>query len=244
MDHGSLRGPALTRAIQERIKDYINANRLRPGDPLPPEGQLAADLGISRGSVREAIKALESLGIVQVRHGSGVFVRGFNLDSILTLFSYGMAFDPDTIPEILQIRVWLETAPVDEVLARLDDGLLHRLEALMAAWGAKVEQGEATGDEDREFHRLLYSALGNQSFTSLLEVLWVAYHATGIVQATGKADQARTYAEHQAILAAVAAKDAGLVRARIIEHYPSFEELSALVEARRVRNHQEPIQSI
>ena len=63
------------------------------------EGQLAADLGVSRGSVREAIKALESLGIVEVRHGDGVRVRAFNFDSTFDLLSYGLVFDPARIKE-------------------------------------------------------------------------------------------------------------------------------------------------
>ena len=62
----------LNRVIQDQIKQYITENKLESGDLLPPEGQLAIDLGVSRGSVREAIKALESLGIVEVRHGDGV----------------------------------------------------------------------------------------------------------------------------------------------------------------------------
>ena len=87
-----LRGPLLNQAVQERVKDYITDNHLEPGDPLPAEAQLAADLGVSRGSVREAIKSLESLGIVEVRHGSGIYVRRFNFDSIFNLLSYGVIF--------------------------------------------------------------------------------------------------------------------------------------------------------
>ena len=71
------RQPILTRAIQEQIKRYVTQEALVPGDPLPSEIQLAVTLGVSRGSVREAIKALESLGIVEVRRGNGIFVREF-----------------------------------------------------------------------------------------------------------------------------------------------------------------------
>ncbi len=59
---------------------------------------MATDLGVSRGSVREAIKALESLGIVEVRHGDGVRVRAFNFDSTFDLLSYGLVFDPRASP--------------------------------------------------------------------------------------------------------------------------------------------------
>jgi DNA-binding FadR family transcriptional regulator len=102
----------LNRVIQDQIKQYITENKLAAGDLLPPEGQLASDLGVSRGSVREAIKALESLGIVEVRHGDGVRVRAFNFDSVFDLLSYGLVFDPAKAAELLGIRIWLEVAAV------------------------------------------------------------------------------------------------------------------------------------
>ena len=90
-----IREPGLKQRIQEQIKRVITERELQPGDLLPPEGQLAEDLGVSRGSVREAIKSLESLGIVESKHGAGVCVREFNFDSILEFLSFGLTFQPE-----------------------------------------------------------------------------------------------------------------------------------------------------
>ncbi|SUW30856.1 GntR family transcriptional regulator [Brucella abortus] len=69
------RAPLLHVSVQESLRAYIEDNGLQAGAPLPPEGELAARLGVSRNSVREAIKALESVGVLESRRGIGVFVK-------------------------------------------------------------------------------------------------------------------------------------------------------------------------
>ena len=89
----SLRRPALNELIRDYVKQYILDQGLCAGDPLPSEIQLAQELGVGRSSVREAIKALQSLGIVEVRHGEGLYVRPYTFDPILETLSFGMRFD-------------------------------------------------------------------------------------------------------------------------------------------------------
>ena len=72
------RSPPLHVSVQESLRSYIAENRLEAGAALPPEGELAQQLGVSRNSVREGIKALESVGVLEVRRGSGVFVMAFS----------------------------------------------------------------------------------------------------------------------------------------------------------------------
>ncbi len=219
-----LRGPALNRAVQERVKDYITANHLAPGDPLPPESQLASDLGISRGSVREAIKALESLGIVEVRHGSGVFVRGFNFDSVLDLLSFGLEFDPSRIYEILQIRRWLETAAIGEVCQRITAADIAKIEDVLARWDDKVRADALTAEEDRAFHRALYEVIGNQSLVALIDIFWVVYHSLRVTEITRDIHPSTTIQDHRDILDAVKSRDGSLARQRIQDHFRGFEE--------------------
>src|SRR5215471_3539788 len=77
----ALKRTPLLHQIQEEIKGYVIRNNLRPGDPLPSEGDLARQLGIGRNSVREAVKSLEVLGILEARAGSGLFVKSFSFDA-------------------------------------------------------------------------------------------------------------------------------------------------------------------
>ena len=217
------RSPVLNRVIQDQIKRYITDSRLGPGDLLPPEGQLATDLGVSRGSVREAVKALESLGIVEVRHGDGVRVRAFNLDSIFAFLSYGLVFEPAKAAEILQIRVWLEEAAVAEAVARITEAELQEMEALLAGWEQKAAADEPTSDDDRAFHRLLYSPLGNASLMGLIDIFWVIYHSMPIQSLGTDRQPLATVQAHRELLAAVRAHDAALAKHCMRDHFRNLE---------------------
>ena len=217
------RGPVLNRVIQERIKQYITENRLTSGDLLPPEGQLAIDLGVSRGSVREAVKALESLGIVEVRHGDGVRVRAFNFDSVFDLLSYGLVFDPVKAAEILQIRVWLEVAALADAISQISDAELDQMAALLDRWEEKAACNEDTSADDRAFHRLLYRPLGNDSLSGLIDIFWVIYHSLPI-QSIGVDHQPLTTVKaHRELLAAIRSRDVSLAMQRMREHFRNLE---------------------
>lgn len=217
------RGPVLNRIIQDRIKQYITENRLGSGDLLPPEGQLAADLGVSRGSVREAVKALESLGIVEVRHGDGVRVRAFNFDSVFDLLSYGLVFDPVKAAEILQIRVWLEVAALADALTRISDAELDQMAALLDHWETKAAHDEDTSADDRAFHRLLYRPLGNGSLSGLIDIFWVIYHSLPIERIGADRQPLATLQAHRELFAAIRARDVVLATQRMRDHFRNLE---------------------
>lgn len=223
------RGPALNRVIQDQIKQYITDNRLGAGDLLPPEGQLAINLGVSRGSVREAVKALESLGIVETRHGDGVRVRAFNFDSVFDLLSYGLAFDPIRAVEILQIRVWLEEAAVGEAVGRISDAELAELEQLLEGWAAKAAASADTSEDDRRFHHLLYRPLGNESLIRLIDIFWVVYHSLNLPRAEADHDPLATVAAHRQLLAAVRDRDPARTRQCMRDHFRNLEARLARV---------------
>ena len=217
------RGPLLNRAIQDHLKRYITEHHLQAGDMLPPEGKIAEELGVGRGSVREAIKALESLGIVEVRHGNGVFVRSFNFDSVLDLLSYGLVFDPSKIADILQIRKWLEVTAIAEVVHRIRPEQIAQIEDVLARWETKADAQISAGDEDRAFHRMLYGALGNASLIALLDTFWLVFHAVPVRTITTDQQPTTTLQDHRDILAAVKAGDAALAQQRVQEHFSGIE---------------------
>lgn len=217
------RGPVLNRVIQDRIKQYITENRLQPGDLLPPEGQLASDLGVSRGSVREAVKALESLGIVEVRHGDGVRVRAFNLDSLFDLFSYGLLFDPAKAAELLQVRIWLEVAALGDAVLLLTDADLAELTALMMEWEAKLVRDEDVSTEDRAFHSLLYRPLGNESLQRLIDSFWVIYHSLAVENVGLDHRPMETLKAHRDLLDAVASRDVAASTQQLRQHFHNLE---------------------
>ena len=113
--------PALSKEIQGHIKDYIIENGLMAGDSLPSEGKIAEMLGVSRSPVREAVKALQSLGIIEAKQGEGLYVREWNFDPVLETLNYGMRISINTLKELYQIRQWLEIAVIGDIVKQISE---------------------------------------------------------------------------------------------------------------------------
>ena len=218
-----LERPLFYRVVQDSIKNYILENNLKPGDPLPAETELARQLGISRNSLRESAKALESVGILETRQGSGLFVKEFSFEPLLENMSYGLLFDLRQLAELLQVRKILENGLLGDAIQKMSDDQLKNLRNLLGKMKDKAEKGEAFPEEDRQFHRLLFENQGNQILLKLLDVFWLAFH-----KATNRADLRNTtplstYRDHLAILEAIARKDVEQARTALEHHYSAIE---------------------
>jgi DNA-binding FadR family transcriptional regulator len=218
------RRPSLNETIRDYVKEYIFDQGLAAGDPLPPETQLAQELGVGRGSVREAIKALHALGIVEVRHGDGLYVRPFNFDPILETLSYGIRFETVTLAELLQIRILLERSAIEEAIERISFEQIRQLESLMERWKQRVGTDHPHGDLDEEFHRILYTSLNNQTFMKLFEVFWIAYENLEDPIIRDMVRVERDYTTHRALLDAVKTKDFDAARKCMAQHFAHLEE--------------------
>lgn len=174
---GSLRREQLHQSIQDRVKQYILERGFQAGDALPAEAELARELGISRPSLREAIRVLQTLGVVETRHGSGTFVGRFSLTPLVDglAFSIRVSSGQNTVRaiwELLQIREILERDLVASIAADLPDDALDGLDALVRAMEARTARGEEFSEEDRAFHQLLYRELGNPLIVQLIQAFW------------------------------------------------------------------------
>lgn len=222
---------ALNEAVRDYIKRYIVENKLNGGDPLPPETHLAQDLGVGRSSVREAIKGLQSLGIVEARQGDGLYVRDYNFDPVVEILSFGLRSDPRRLAELMQIRLWLEVAVIGDAVKLLSEADLAELDALIVAWEERVQSGEPHADLDERFHYILYAALDNPTLLKLIEVFWVSFDELQM-PAIRESAPAVEVAHHRAILEAVKAQDVELARRRLAEHFaPLRERISTALQA-------------
>lgn len=219
----SLRGPALYKAIRDYIKQYILDHDLKPGDALPPEGQLVDDLGVGRSSVREAVKSLQSVGIVDVRQGNGLYVRELNFDPMLEAFIFGMKFDPNTLAELLQIRIWLEVSVIGDAVEHLTDEDLSRLDAVLSEWGERVRNGEEYSDLDESFHQIIYGVLDNQTLMNLFSAFWTAFTNLDN-EITHDAYPESVLQYHHLILDAIRARDPNTTRKQLFQHFDHIKE--------------------
>lgn len=218
------RPPALYRSVQDVIKNYILENNLRAGDPLPPETALARQLGISRNSVREAVKALESLGILETRHGSGLFVRDFSFEPLLENLPYGLLSDLQQLADLQEVRRLLEVGSIEEALRTISDQQLASLQGVVDQMHGRAKRGKGVFEEDREFHRVLFQHLENQVLSKLLGVFWETFHKASILTDVERdTDPMQTYRNHAAILEAIQARDVAQARSALHQHYTDFE---------------------
>ena len=125
------RPPLLHVSVQDSLKQFIGDNGLVGGDALPPEGALARELGVGRNSVREAIKALESVGVLETRRGIGVFVRDFSFDPLLEHLPYGIGRELRDVEDVLEIRRTLELGLIEKAVAAIGPEDLAALRAVL-----------------------------------------------------------------------------------------------------------------
>jgi len=213
------RPPSVYEAVQDALKAHIVEQGLRPGDMLEPEGRIAERLGVSRVTVREAVKALSSLGILESRRGSGVFVREFSFDAVLDALPYGLLTDLRRLDEVLEIRRLLEVGLIDRAVADLAPARLAELRAVVARMWTHIDDPDALAADDRAFHRALLADLGNETVLKLLDVFWRAFR-TAVERVDLRTDDpARTIEDHAAIVEAIGSGDAEGARGALERHY-------------------------
>jgi DNA-binding FadR family transcriptional regulator len=211
--------------IQERIKEYILANKLRPGDRLPTEEQLAETLRVSRSAVREAYRSLEASGIVAAQQGVGRVVREFNFDVILSNLSYGLAFNGHSILYTHELRKLLEYAFIGAAIANIDAQEIATLQQLVEQMRAIctvsiVEFAKA----DFEFHRVLFRCCGNPLALQLFEITWRVAEAAVNADWGYRAASPDLAEDHAQILDAIVRRDVVAAQERIRFHFRDFED--------------------
>ncbi len=220
---GSARRSVTDDAIT-RIRHMILAGELAPGDKLPPEADLAANLGLSRTSLREAVRALTLLGVIDARQGDASYIT--SLGPELLLRALGLAMDlqrEETMADLVGVRRILEPSATAMAATRITPPEVDHLWTFI-----RPELGQENARElvelDWEFHHAIAQASGNDLLAALLDGLtaptvrmrtWRGLSVPGVIE--------ETLAEHRAITEALAAGDAELARAAATLHVASVE---------------------
>ena len=158
--HGADAGRRTDR-IAEALKRYILTRRLAPGTRLPPERQLAEVLLVGRNAVREALQSLSVMGIVEQRHGSGVYVCDFSPDRLAEQLSYGLSEDAGYWRHLLEVRIEVETLVARYAAQRIGDDQLLRLSDLLETMRRQAGHGHSVIRTDQALHFELAACAGN-----------------------------------------------------------------------------------
>lgn len=221
------RPPLLHVTVQEALKEHIADNGLRAGDPLPPEAELALRLGVGRNSVREAIKALESLGILETRRGIGVFVKEFSFRPLLDNLAYGLQDLLRDVEELREIRRVLETGLIDKTIAMIGREDIEELRSVTARMKARAERNESFATEDQQFHQLLFRCQNNHALSALIDIFWMAFSKASNFHNLENPAPLDTWRDHHEIVEAIVRKDVAEARRRLDEHYSGIQHVIA-----------------
>lgn len=224
------RGPMRRSETADRIRELIVTRELRTGDPLPTEAELCDALDVSRSSVREAIRSLATLDIVEVRHGHGTFVGKMSLDPMVQALVFrGSLSSGDNLRalrEIVEVRLALDLAMAEQVVGALAGSKQPELDALVAEMVERADQGQTFPEQDRAFHTRLLEAVDNQLAGQLVAAFWDIH--TAVLPKLGLAlpeDVQTTAHAHGDMVAAALVGDIVGYRHAVITHYEPLQRM-------------------
>jgi GntR family transcriptional repressor for pyruvate dehydrogenase complex len=203
------------------LEDLVFGGELEPGQALPSETELAAELGVSRLTVREAVKALEARGLVRTQHGRRPTVAQPNAAPLSGYFSAALRRDPGALLDLIEVRLALEVHAARLAATRGTRTSLSVLEMTLDAMRAAPDEA-ALNDADVRFHAALAAAGGNTMLTFLIEGMEDALSRSRPLSLRGHIARGRTVEDvieqHATILAAVLAHDGPRAADAMREH--------------------------
>jgi len=219
----SLARTSLVSEVQDAIKDLIYERKLKPGDPLPTEHELAETLGVSRNSLREALKVLEATGVVVIRRGYGMAVGEMSLRSLISelVFHARLSAQEGTkeLRDLMDLRAALETSLIVRVAAAMQPKDLEAINRAVVAMETAAENGRFSPEDDRVFHDQLYRPLDNPFISQLLAAFWDVFALLQDHLPNSVESPAEIAAHHRAIYDALAAGDADGASAALERHF-------------------------
>jgi GntR family transcriptional repressor for pyruvate dehydrogenase complex len=212
----------VARQVQALIVDGV----LKPGDLLPPERQLAERFGVSRNSVRDAIRVLELTGLVVARHGEGNVVADVSTETLLAPIAQLLLRKRKLVAELLDVRKLLEPGLAARAASNASDEDIARMESILSRQRDKALRGESTVEEDSEFHYAIALAAQNGVVLKLLDMLMDLLRETRVrsLQVEGRLE--RSLAGHVRMLEAIKRRDPAAAERAVRRH---LEEIASIV---------------
>ncbi|QDP95265.1 FadR family transcriptional regulator [Microlunatus elymi] len=214
-----------------RIKTHIRANDLQPGDRLPPERALAAEMTVSRNTIREALSSLEHMGVIEIKRGSGAFVRKLEPHVLLDGVSFMIEVSPmATLLDFLTLRRIVEAEAASLATVRMTEaelvGLRECLEGMPETpFDAELDTSPETVEQDIRFHRLICEAARNPALSTLDTALNSSTFRLrvrgGVYRSSARPADARS--EHAPIFDAIRDRDPARASAAAAAHVGAVE---------------------
>ena len=210
---------SLSDRLASRIREMIQQGEYRRGDRLPSIMEMARSFGVGHPTVREALTKLEAVGVVEIRHGSGVYVSRSD-DGVLLLASpgYSPVVTRKLLMDLIRCRIPLEMQSVAEAVEHLGVKNLKEMRRLLTTASQHLDDDAVLHKVNMEFHRQIAVASGNTVLLQLLDVLRELFHHEQLMILDIFGSRAKDHQGHLAILEALQKRDGPLAVARMRKH--------------------------
>ncbi len=223
---GSLNAPvgqsSVVSQVIERIKDALIRKDLKPGDYLPSEADLSRNLGVSKSTIREAVKMLQALGVVEVRRGQGTLVRKHPKADYISPLVFHLIMESGYPDDLVELRLMFEPAFSVMAMQRATPQDLERIRQAMERLESSVQAASHIADEDIAFHLAILHATKNPLVIRIGETLFQLFKPS--ISVSMKNIPERAIQDHRRIFEAFCSGDAVLLREAVLNSYEGWKE--------------------
>jgi GntR family transcriptional repressor for pyruvate dehydrogenase complex len=213
--------------IVAQIRTLIAEGKLKPGDRLPPERELAQLMNVSRTSVREAIQTLATMGMVTIKKGQGIFIAQNDVCSLMNTLGEFLVVKKDEIKELLEVRKVLETQAIALAVERATDEEIQTLRRLVEDALARVSGNDIdpayAREHDTRFHGLIFNATRNHILIAIVSSLYHVYDRMRSRTTAIPGRAAQSIRDHLRIVEAMARRDREAAVKAMLEHIESVD---------------------
>jgi DNA-binding FadR family transcriptional regulator len=194
--------------VADRVRALMLDGTFPPGEPIPSERHLAERFGVSRGSIRDALRTLETIGLLETRHGQGTFARELSVDRLVAPLASVMAYRSDLQGELMDVRRMFEPAVARVAALRATKEDLDDLQRILDTQRQKLKTGQSAIVEDTAFHAILARSTRNRVVMSIMATLNDLLVESRTHSLEQKGRPARSMDGHEAVVAALRRQDA------------------------------------
>lgn len=213
----------LTESIIKAIMEYVDSQNMKVGDKLPSERELSKALKVSRPLLREAIRVMESLNLIEVKPGSGIFIKNpFNPEMSYLVLHIDKQ-EKEKLLEVLKVRKVLEKLAIEEAIKNMDKEQLEKIEKLLNILEETQRRGDESLEENWAFYSAIYYASKNKFLYDFLEGL-KEFYLSWQDPYENPVFAEKTYSYHRELFEGIKSKDMKKVNATIDRFYKMWED--------------------
>jgi len=213
---------SLQNYVQEQLKLYIIESNFKTGDILPSEKILGEQLGVSRTAIREALKVLETIGLIETKRGVGRFVRNFNYEILLKNLPYSLKLDINNFWEVFEVRFCLESWFIAKDINRYTQSDIKKLNSVVNKIEELVKENAdelELVDIHSKFHCTLYQNSENSLLIDLIKIFSTIQRNLTALHRYKTRDRYSFIKQHRMLIKAIELRDPLLAQKRLVEHF-------------------------